>query len=50
VPIEDVTEVNRFPPLQKQRQLVEEQRPVMVPDGDGDFILYGTLDLTSGRT
>lgn len=48
--IEDETEVKRFPPLRRQWQPVGEQRPVMVPDGNEDFTLYGTLDLTSGRT
>ena len=48
--IEDETEVKRFPPLRRQWQPVGQQRPVMVPDGNEDFTLYGTLDLTSGRT
>ena len=48
--IEDETEVKRFPPLRRQSRPVGEQRPVMVPDGNEDFTLYGTLDLTSGRT
>ena len=48
--IEDETEVKRFPPLRRQWQPVGQQRPVTVPDGNEDFTLYGTLDLTSGRT
>ena len=48
--IEDETEVKRFPPLRRQSRPAGEQRPVMVPDGNEDFTLYGTLDLTSGRT
>lgn len=48
--IEDETQVKRFPPLRRQWQPVGEQRPVMVPDSNEEFTLYGTLDLTSGRT
>jgi len=48
--VEDETEVKRFPPLRRQWQPVGEQRPVMVPEENDDFTLYGTLDLTSGRT
>jgi len=48
--IEDETEIKRFPPLRRQWQPVGEQRPVMVPEENDDFTLYGTLDLTSGRT
>lgn len=48
--IEDETKIKRFPPLRRQWQPVGKQRPVMVPEGNDDFTLYGTLDLTSGRT
>ncbi|MCS4184944.1 IS630 family transposase [Salinibacter ruber] len=44
------TTIKRFPPLRRQWQPVGEQRPVMVPESNEDFTLYGTLDLTSGAT
>jgi transposase len=48
--VEDETTIKRFPPLRRQWQPVGEQRPVMVPESNEDFTLYGTLDLTSGAT
>ncbi|MCS4159607.1 IS630 family transposase [Salinibacter ruber] len=48
--VEDETTIKRFPPLRRQWQPVGEQHPVMVPDSNEDFTLYGTLDLTSGAT
>jgi transposase len=48
--IEDETQVKRFPPLRRRWQPVGEQRPVRVPEENDDVALYGTLDLTSGRT
>ncbi len=48
--VEDETTIKRFPPLRRQWQPVGEQRPVMVPESNDDFTLYGTLDLTSGTT
>ena len=46
--VEDETTIKRFPPLRRQWKPVGEQRPVMVPESNEDFTLYGTLDLTSG--
>jgi transposase len=48
--VEDETTIKRFPPIRRQWQPVGEQRPVMVPESNEDFTLYGTLDLTSGAT
>ena len=48
--VEDETTIKRFPPLRRQWQPIGEQRPVMVPNSNDDFTLYGTLDLTSGAT
>jgi len=46
--VEDETTIKRFPPLGRQWQPVGKQRPVMVPESNDDFTLYGTLDLASG--
>jgi len=47
---EDKTILKWFPPLRRIWQPVGEQRAVWVPKENNDFTLYGTLDLTSGRT
>lgn len=39
VPVEDETEVKRFPPLRRQWQPIGEQQPAGVPDGNEDFVL-----------
>jgi len=46
----DETEVKRFPPLRRMWQPVGEQRAVWVPEQNGDFALYGALDICTGET
>jgi transposase len=46
----DETEVKRFPPLRRMWQPVGEQKAVWVPEQNGDFALYGALDICTGET
>ena len=46
----DETEVKRFPPLRRMWQPVGEQTAVWVPEQNGDFALYGALDICTGQT
>jgi transposase len=46
----DETELKGFPPLRRMWQPVGKQRAVWVPDSNDDFVLYGALDIGSGRT
>jgi len=46
---EDETELRRFPPLRSAWMPRGEQRSVKVPEQNGKFTLYGTLDIGTGE-
>jgi transposase len=47
---QDETEFHRFAPLRGAWSPVGEQAEVAVPEQNGKFVLYGTLDVLSGET